>query len=92
MRYAVENAPQTAPYCFYSFIRKLRYVYTRTRLHATKLNPRIFTENPALSVYLAEPVADILAVSFTAALFAVRFKKIISELEKKKEGKIPEEK
>ena len=56
------------------------------------LLPRIFTENPALSVYLAEPVADILAVSFTAVLFAVRFKKIISELEKKKEGKIPEEK
>ncbi len=44
--------------------------------------PRIFTENPALSVYLAEPVADILAVSFTAVLFAFRFKKIIASLER----------
>ncbi|MGM9619261.1 MAG: MATE family efflux transporter [Oscillospiraceae bacterium] len=36
-----------------------------------------------LAVYTAEPVADVLAVSFTAALFALRFRKALRELEQK---------
>ncbi|MGN1349990.1 MAG: MATE family efflux transporter [Anaerovoracaceae bacterium] len=40
--------------------------------------PRILSSDPAMAVYTAEPVADFLAVSFTAVLFAVRFKKILS--------------
>lgn len=34
-------------------------------------------------VYLAEPVADVIAVTFTAILFAVQFKKALRPLEKK---------
>lgn len=37
--------------------------------------PAIFTEDQTTAVYLAEPVADFLAVSFTAVLFAFQFKK-----------------
>ena len=40
--------------------------------------PRILSSDPAMAVYTAEPVADFLAVSFTAVLFAVRFKKILT--------------
>ena len=32
-------------------------------------------------VYLAEPIADILAVTFTAILFAVQFKKVMREMD-----------
>ena len=35
-----------------------------------------------MGVYLAEPVADFLAVCTTAAMFAVQFKKSMAELEK----------
>lgn len=34
-----------------------------------------------MGVYLAEPVADVLAVTFTAILFAFRFKKAMKEIE-----------
>ena len=48
----------------------------------------IFTSNPALvmftknalRVYMAEPVADFLAVTFTAILFSVQFKKALSAI------------
>ncbi len=43
--------------------------------------PHIF-ENQTLAVYLAEPFADIVAVTCTALLFANRFKKALSELKK----------
>ena len=33
--------------------------------------------NPTMGVYLAEPVADVLAVTFTAVLFAVQFRKTL---------------
>lgn len=39
--------------------------------------PHIFTENQTMAVYLAEPVADALAVTFTAILFSVQFKKVL---------------
>ena len=42
--------------------------------------PRFFTDK-AFSVFLAEPVADVLAVCTTATLFAVQFKKSLAELE-----------
>lgn len=38
-------------------------------------------ENQTMGVYLAEPVADILAVTFTAVLFYFQFKKALRELE-----------
>jgi len=34
-----------------------------------------------MGVYLAEPIADIIAVTFTAVLFAFQFKKALRSLE-----------
>lgn len=36
--------------------------------------------NPTLGVYMAEPVADIIAVTFTAILFSVQFKKALAQI------------
>lgn len=44
--------------------------------------PRIFPDNQTLAVYCAEPVADVAAVTFTAALFAFKFKRVIKEIKK----------
>ena len=37
--------------------------------------PAVFTADRTMAVYMAEPVADVLAVTFTAVLFAVKSKK-----------------
>lgn len=37
--------------------------------------PQIFRADQTTAVYMAEPVADLIAVTFTAILFSVRFKK-----------------
>ncbi|WMJ77463.1 MULTISPECIES: MATE family efflux transporter [unclassified Sedimentibacter] len=42
--------------------------------------PQIFKNNQVLAVYAAEPVADIIAVIFTAILFTVQFKKSLNSL------------
>ena len=39
--------------------------------------------NPTMGVYLAEPIADFLAVIFTASIFAVTFKKVMAKLRNK---------
>ena len=44
--------------------------------------PGIFSASPVTAVYLAEPVADFLAVSFTAVLFSIQFRKIIKRNER----------
>ena len=44
------------------------------------LLPHIFTGNQTNAVYMAEPIADFIAVSFTAILFTFRFRKILKEL------------
>ena len=36
--------------------------------------------NPTMGVYMAEPVADVLAVTFTAVLFAVQFRKTLKKI------------
>ncbi len=41
-----------------------------------------FFDNKAFAVFLAEPVADFLAVSTTASMFAVQFKRSMAELER----------
>lgn len=41
--------------------------------------PHIVTGNQTMAVYLAEPIADLIAVTFTAILFSVQFKKILRE-------------
>jgi len=39
-------------------------------------------QNKTMGVYMAEPVADIIAVTFTAILFTVQFKKSLKKLDK----------
>ncbi|MBR6812041.1 MAG: MATE family efflux transporter [Oscillospiraceae bacterium] len=41
------------------------------------------SQNKVMGVYTAEPIADFIAVSFTAILFALQFKKAIKSLEMK---------
>lgn len=43
--------------------------------------PAVFGADKTMAVYWAEPVADFLAVSFTAALFSVQFRKVLRGLE-----------
>ena len=40
----------------------------------------LLMENKTMAVYTAEPVADVLAVAFTATLFAVQFKKALKKI------------
>ena len=42
--------------------------------------PMIWKSNQTMAVYLAEPVADTFAVTFTAILFAVRFRKALAAM------------
>ena len=46
--------------------------------------PMIWKSNQTMAVYLAEPVADMFAVTFTAILFAVRFRKALAAMPNKK--------
>lgn len=41
------------------------------------LMPHILRSNQAMAVYIAEPIADLIAVTFTAILFTVQFKKTL---------------
>ena len=45
--------------------------------------PLIITSDKAVAVYAAEPVADALAVTFTAILFLILFKKSMAKLEQR---------
>lgn len=42
--------------------------------------PLIFTGNQTTAVYMAEPIADFMAVTFTAILFAFQFKKAMAQI------------
>lgn len=42
--------------------------------------PHIFTSNPTMAVYMAEPITDFLAVSFTCVLFFFEFRKAMAAL------------
>lgn len=44
--------------------------------------PQILKGNQTMAVYMAEPIADTIAVTFTAILFAVQFKKTMKSIEK----------
>ena len=44
-----------------------------------------FVENKTMGVYMAEPVADIIAVTFTAVLFTVYFGKAMKAISVSKE-------
>ena len=45
--------------------------------------PHIMKHNQTNAVYMAEPIADFLAVSFTAILFAVRFRQVMKQMDAK---------
>ena len=45
--------------------------------------PHIIRSNQTMAVYMAEPIADLLAVTFTAILFAVQFKKTLKNIDKR---------
>ncbi|MCI9586588.1 MAG: MATE family efflux transporter [Oscillospiraceae bacterium] len=45
------------------------------------LLPAVLPVDRTTAVYMAEPIADMLAVSFTAILFAVQFRKVIRAIE-----------
>lgn len=45
--------------------------------------PHILTSDKTMAVYLAEPIADVLAVTFTSILFSFQFKKALREMEEK---------
>ncbi len=42
----------------------------------------LFVSDKTMGVYMAEPIADVVAVTFTSILFAFQFKKAMEELEK----------
>lgn len=44
------------------------------------LLPRLLRSNQTMAVYMAEPIADFLAVTFTAILFTFEFKKALAKL------------
>lgn len=49
--------------------------------------PLIFSSDKTTAVYMAEPVADFIAVSFTAILFTFQFKKALAAISNKEEDK-----
>ena len=44
------------------------------------LMPRLFPENRAMAVYLAEPAADFFAILFTSILFTSEFKRALKKM------------
>ena len=44
------------------------------------LLPQIFTNDQTTAVYLAEPIADVLAVTFTGILFSFQFRKALKKI------------
>lgn len=43
--------------------------------------PHLVPSNPTMGVYLAEPIADVIAVTFTTVLFIFQFKKAMKKIE-----------
>ena len=46
--------------------------------------PQILHSDKTTAVYLAEPVADVISVTFTAVLFTVQFKKVLKQMRQMK--------
>ena len=42
--------------------------------------PHLYTQNRAFAVFMAEPIADFLAIAYTAVIFAFRFPKALREM------------
>lgn len=50
--------------------------------------PRIWSNDKTMAVYMAEPVADVIAVTFTAILFTIQFRKALNGITEQKSGTI----
>ena len=50
----------------------------------------VIMEDKVLGIYMAEPIADIIAVTFTIILFAIQFRKAMKKLEANKEQPLPQ--
>lgn len=50
------------------------------------LMPQIIRSNQTMAVYIAEPIADLFAVTFTAVLFAVQFRKTLKKVKSAENG------
>ena len=48
------------------------------------LMPVLFPADKTMAVYRAEPVADVLAVSFTVILFSIQFRKALRQINEPK--------
>lgn len=51
------------------------------------LMPQLYRADQAKAVYMAEPVADIIAVTFTAILFAFQFRKSLRDMSSSESGR-----
>ena len=51
--------------------------------------PLIFSSDKTTAVYMAEPVADFIAVAFTAIFFAFQFKMVLGQISGKDDGQLP---
>ena len=49
--------------------------------------PQILRGDQTIAVYMAEPIADLLAVTFTAVLFSIQFKKTLGTMKKNTQQK-----
>ncbi len=45
------------------------------------LLPMIFSKDKAMAVFMAEPIADVIAVTFTVMLFSIQFKRALKRIE-----------
>ena len=61
-------------------IQKRWQLYLLLLIPLIYIIPQIFRADQTTAVYMAEPVADLIAVTFTAILFSVRFKKALREI------------
>lgn len=62
------------------FLALLRKIFLLTPL--IYIMPHIYTANPTIAVFMAEPVADLLAVTTTSILFSIQFKQAIRGIER----------
>ena len=46
----------------------------------------VFVADKTMGVYMAEPVADVIAITFTSILFTIQFGKAMKKLEAQKKG------
>ena len=71
---------------FHIELKKIRrtHIFWILLIPLIYIMPHIIRSDQTMAVYMAEPIADFLAVTFTAVLFAVQFKKTLKKIGKAK--------